>query len=125
VSPFFRFALFSSFTITLSAQSGANVISVEELRNPLTGHSLRAIIAAKEHLKAGQHERGMQELREAMSDPAAMPYAISILGAEHLKGGHWTLLWVSWSRQFTCCPGRKSVPTLPTRFTLRKQPSAA
>ena len=29
----------------------------------------------------------MQELRDAISDPAAMPYAISMLGVEYLKDG--------------------------------------
>ena len=87
MSSFFRFALLSSFAITLWAQSGGDVVSVNELRNPITGHSLRAILAAKEHLKAGQHERGMQELRDAMNDPVASPYALGILGEEHLKAG--------------------------------------
>lgn len=87
MSSFFRFVLFSSFAVILSAQSGAGVVSVEEARNPLTGKSLRAIITAQEHLKSGQHDRGMRELRDAMKDPVAMPYAIGILGAEHLKAG--------------------------------------
>jgi predicted Zn-dependent protease len=87
VSLLFRFALFSSIVIPLGAQSGADVVSVEELRNPITGHPLRAILAAKEHLKSGQHERGMRELREAINDPVARPYALGILGEEHLKAG--------------------------------------
>jgi predicted Zn-dependent protease len=87
VSHFLRFILFSSFAGILSAQSGGGVVTVEELRNPLTGKSLRAIVTAQEHLKAGQHERGMRELRDALSDPVAMPYAISMLGVEHLKTG--------------------------------------
>jgi Tfp pilus assembly protein PilF len=85
VSLFLRLLLFSSLAITLSAQSG--VVSAEELRNPLTGKSLQALVKAREHLKSGQHERGLQELREAMSDPVAMPYAVSMLGVEHLRGG--------------------------------------
>lgn len=85
MSLFLRFIFFSSLTATLSAQSGADLVSVEELRNPLKGAPLRAILTAREHLKSGQHERGMQELREAMSDPVAMPYAISMLGIEHLR----------------------------------------
>ena len=84
MSLFLRAALFSSFAVTLSAQG---VVSVEELRRPLTGNSLRAISTAQEHLKSGQRERGIEELRQAMNDPVAMPYAISILGAEHLKTG--------------------------------------
>jgi tetratricopeptide (TPR) repeat protein len=84
VSLFLRAALFSSFAVGLYAQG---VVSVDELRRPLTGNSLRAILTAQEHLKSGQRERGMEELRQAMNDPLAMPYAISILGAEHLKTG--------------------------------------
>ena len=87
MSSFLRLVLFSSIAVILSAQSGEGVVSVEELRNPLTGKSLRAILTAREHLKSGQHERGMQELREALKDPVAMPYAISMLGVEHLKAG--------------------------------------
>lgn len=84
MSLFLRAALFSSFAVTSSAQG---VVSVEELRRPLTGNSLHAITTAQEHLKSGQRERGVEELRRAMNDPMAMPYAISILGAEHLKTG--------------------------------------
>jgi predicted Zn-dependent protease len=79
--------LFSCFAVTLSAQSDAGVISVEELRKPLKGKALRAIISAQEHLKSGQRERGMEELRDAMGDPEAMPYAVSMLGVEHLRTG--------------------------------------
>jgi Tfp pilus assembly protein PilF len=87
VSLFLRFVLFSSIAVSLSAQYGPGVVTVEELRNPLRGKSLRALLAAQEHLKSGQHERGMQELRAALSDPTAMPYAISLLGVEHLRAG--------------------------------------
>jgi tetratricopeptide (TPR) repeat protein len=78
-------AVFLVVSASVFAQSGAGTISVEELRNPLTGKSLRAIAIAQQHLKSGQRERGMQELRQALADPVAMPYAISMLGAEHLK----------------------------------------
>ena len=48
---------------------------------------MRVLLAAREHLQSGQPERGMQELRAALSDPAAKPYAISMLGVEHLRAG--------------------------------------
>ena len=85
MSLFLRLVLFSSVVTTLTAQFESGTASVEELRNPLTGRSLHAILTAQKHLKSGQRERGLQELREAMSDPVAMPYAISMLGVEHLK----------------------------------------
>ena len=84
MSLFLRLVLFSSFAVTLAAQS---TVSVEELRNPLTKQSLRVLMTAQEHLKSGQRERGMAELRAALSDPMTMPYAISMLGVEHLKAG--------------------------------------
>jgi len=87
VSLFLRLVLFSSFAVTLAAQSGGDLVSVEELRNPVTGKSLRVLMTAQEHLKAGQRERGMEELRVALSDPVTMPYAISMLGVEHLRAG--------------------------------------
>jgi Tfp pilus assembly protein PilF len=87
VSLFLRLVLFSSLAAILSAQANRDLTSVEELRNPLTGKSLRALVTAEEHLKSGQHDRAMQELRDALSDPVTMPYAISMLGVEHLRAG--------------------------------------
>lgn len=78
-------ALFLCVTASLSAQS--ETISVEELRNPLAGQALRKVQSARSHLTSGQHELGMQELRQAMIDPVALPYAISLLGAAHLMKG--------------------------------------
>jgi len=72
---------------SLFAQSEAGTVSVEEVRNPLTGKSLKAILTAQQHLRSGERIQGLQELRQAMNDPIAMPYAISILGAEHIKTG--------------------------------------
>ena len=87
MSLFLRLVLFSSIAVSLYAQFDPDVVSVEELRNPLRGKSLRTILAARQNLQSGQHELGMQELRAALSDPSAMPYAISMLGVEHLKAG--------------------------------------
>jgi Tfp pilus assembly protein PilF len=98
--------LFSSLAVTLSAQSGAGVVSVEELRNPLRGKSLRAILAAQKHLKSGQRQRGIQELREAMQDPVAMPYAISMLGVEHLKTGQTDAALAELEQAVHLLPGR-------------------
>jgi hypothetical protein len=70
-------ALLFIVTGSVFAQSETGMVSVEELRNPLKGDSMRAIVTAQKHLKSGQHDRGMQELREALNDPVAMPYAIS------------------------------------------------
>ena len=87
MSLFLRLVLFSGFAAILPAQTSGNLVSVEELRHPLTGKSLRALITARDHLKSGEGERGMQELRDALRDPMAMPYAISMMAVEHLCAG--------------------------------------
>lgn len=85
MSLFFRLVLFSSLAVTLSAQSDEGVVTVEELRNPLTRKAARALMNAREHLRTGQRELGLQELRDATRDSMTMPYALSMLGVEHLK----------------------------------------
>ena len=108
MSTFLRTILFSSFAFTLSAQSG-EVVSVEELRNPLRGKSLHAIVTAQQHLKSGQHDRGMQELRDALKDPIAMPYAISMLGIEHLRSGQLDAGLAELEQAVHLLPGRPEI----------------
>lgn len=91
---------------SLFAQSEAGTISVEELRNPLTGKSLKAILTAQRHLRSGQREQGLEELRRAMKDPRAMPYAISILGAEHIKTGDFNVAVSELQQAVQLLPGR-------------------
>jgi Flp pilus assembly protein TadD len=62
-------------------------VSVEELLNPLSGKSLRMLLGAQHALRSGHLDRGMEELRQALADPRAMPYALSMFGSEHLKAG--------------------------------------
>ena len=99
-------ATFFIVTPALFAQSDAGTVSVEELRNPLTGKSLRAIVTAQQHLRSGQREQALQELRQAMNDPIAMPYAISILGAEHLKTGDFEVAVRELQQAVQLLPGR-------------------
>jgi len=105
VSLFFRLLLFSGLAAALSAQT-AGVVSVEELRNPLKGKSLHAILTAQKHLKSGQRERGLRELREAMNDPAAIPYAISMLGVEHLRASQLDIALYELEQAVRLLPGR-------------------
>jgi Flp pilus assembly protein TadD len=62
-------------------------VSVEELRNPLGGKSLRMLLDVRRDLRSGHKDRAMETLRQAMADPVARPYAVSMLGVEHLKDG--------------------------------------
>ena len=68
----------------------------------------------------------MQELRDAMKDPVAMPYAISMLGEEHLKAGQVDAALGELEQAVHLLPqaGKPLQPGL-TRFTLRDKPSAA
>lgn len=105
MSLIFRLLLFSGLAAALSAQPGG-VVSVEELRNPLKGKSLHAVLSAQKHLRSGQRERGLQELREAMSDPAAIPYAMSMLGVEHLKASQLDVALYELELAVRLLPGR-------------------
>ena len=68
-----------------SGESGT--ISVRELAQPLDGKGLKMILTAKDLLARGETAKAMDELRSAMHDPKAEPYALAILGGEHLKHG--------------------------------------
>ena len=109
MSSFLRLLLFSSLAITLFAQSEAGVVSVEELRNPLAGNPLRTLVTAEQHLKSGQRERGLEELRQALSDPVAMPYAMSMLGVEHLRTGQLDAAFGELEQAVHLLPGRPEI----------------
>ena len=98
--------IFLLCTASLFAQSEAGTVSVEELRNPLTGKSLQAILTAQQHLRSGERLQGLQELRQAMNDPIAMPYAISILGAEHVKSGEYDVATRELQEAVKLMPGK-------------------
>jgi len=98
--------IFLLCTASLLAQSDAGTVSVEELRNPLSGKSLRTILSAKQHLRAGERIQALQELRQAMNDPIALPYAISILGAEHVRAGEYDVALRELRQAVKLLPGR-------------------
>ena len=98
--------IFLLCTASLFAQSDAGTISVEELRNPLSGKSLRTILSAQQHLRAGERIQGLQELRQAMNDPIAMPYAISMLGAEHARSGEYDVAARELQQAVKLLPGK-------------------
>jgi Flp pilus assembly protein TadD len=67
--------------------SESGTISVRELAQPLEGNGLKMLRKAKELLAQGEVAQGMDELRSAMRDAVAEPYALAMLGGEHLKRG--------------------------------------
>jgi len=67
-----------------TAEKGA--VSVQELRRPLKGKALQQVRKAADLLKAKETEQAMELLNKLAADPETRPYALSLLGAEHLKG---------------------------------------
>jgi Tfp pilus assembly protein PilF len=93
----------------LSAQFGADTVSVEELRKPLKGKALHLLLTAQEHLRSGQRERGIEELRRALGEPEAMPYAMSMLGSEHLRIGQLDVALHELEQAVELLPGRPEI----------------
>jgi tetratricopeptide (TPR) repeat protein len=64
------------------------IISVDELRRPLTSKALRWLRTAQEYGHCGEHQRAIQLLRETLvKEPTSGPYAHSMLGIEYLRMG--------------------------------------
>jgi Flp pilus assembly protein TadD len=62
-------------------------VSVQELAHPINSKRLRLLDEARKKLATGNTAAGMTQLRQAATDPLIEPYALSILGSEHLKQG--------------------------------------
>src|SRR5262249_52917392 len=67
--------------------SAPGMVSAEELRNPLTKSGKKLLQHIEDLLRSGKREEAEQELKKAVEDRSAAPYAHSILGAEYLKSG--------------------------------------
>ena len=65
----------------------AGTVSLAELRNPVKRKYLDMIVKAEEQLKSGESRKGIETLMKIVDDPSAAPYALGILGTEHLKQG--------------------------------------
>lgn len=80
-------ATFSTGPGEIRGPVGVGTISVRELERPLEGKGLRLLQKARELLARGERERGLEQLRVAMGDQIAEPYALAMLGNEHLRAG--------------------------------------
>jgi len=69
------------------AQAAAATISADQLQHPLTSRGAKMIRKAQEYAEAGDHSKAIEELKRALTEPSAIPYAHSILGTEYLKTG--------------------------------------
>ena len=65
----------------------AGIISTEELARPVSRKGVKLLEKAQDHSRSGEHDKAIEELRLALQEPSAVPYAHSILGAEYLRTG--------------------------------------
>ena len=63
--------------------SGSPLVSADQLRHPLTGKALRIIRKVESLISHRDYAHAREELRKAVKDPAAAPYAHSLLGQEY------------------------------------------
>jgi Flp pilus assembly protein TadD len=68
---------------TPSATAGK--ISVDELQHPLSRKGESLIRQAQNFVAMGDHDKAISELRLALKERSAIPYADSLLGVEYLK----------------------------------------
>jgi tetratricopeptide (TPR) repeat protein len=63
----------------------AGTVSVEALQHPLSHKGARLIRRAQQFSATGDHVKAIAELRLALNERSAIPYAHSLLGSEYLK----------------------------------------
>jgi len=67
--------------------AAASTVSADQLQHPLSSKGAKMIRKAQSYAAAGDHAQAIDELRKALNEPSAVPYAHSLLGAEYLKTG--------------------------------------
>jgi len=85
--------------------SSAGTVSVDQLRHPLSGKGERLIENGQKFAKAGDHEKAIDEFRQALNEPTSMPYAHSLLGVEYLKTGNPEAAAIQLSESVRLMPG--------------------
>jgi Tfp pilus assembly protein PilF len=68
----------------------AGAVSADELRHPLSGKAQRGLQKVMTVIRARDHVRAVEQLREVVKIPSAAPYAHSLLGQEYLQLGNAT-----------------------------------
>ena len=71
-----------------SRYSGAGTVSVDRLRHPLSDKGRQLIDKGQRFAAAGEHQKAMEQFRNASSEPTAVFYAHGLLGTEYLKTGN-------------------------------------
>ena len=68
-------------------ESRPETVSADQLQHPLTRKGAKMIRAAQAYAQSGDHEKAIEELKHALTEPSAVAYAHSMLGTEYLKSG--------------------------------------
>jgi tetratricopeptide (TPR) repeat protein len=68
-------------------ESSSGTVSVDEARHPLSVKGERLINTGQKFAKAADHEKAIDEFKQALNEPTAKPYARALLGSEYLKTG--------------------------------------
>ncbi|MEI9814113.1 MAG: tetratricopeptide repeat protein [Acidobacteriota bacterium] len=80
-------------------------VSIQELEHPLNSKRLNLLEAAQDQLKRGNTAAALDQLRAAAQDPLIEPYALSMLGSEHLKQGQMEAAYVELVAAVRLLPG--------------------
>ena len=68
-----------------NATFAPGVVSVTELRHPISRTGLSLMQQAQKYAEKGDHQEAIEVLKKALSDSSAAAYAHSLLGVEYLK----------------------------------------
>jgi tetratricopeptide (TPR) repeat protein len=64
----------------------AQVVSVDQLRHPITAQVRPLLLRAMEKMESGDHETAIAQLREMLTKyPDSAAYALNLLGVEYVK----------------------------------------
>ncbi|HEY1756364.1 MAG TPA: hypothetical protein VGG72_13265 [Bryobacteraceae bacterium] len=63
----------------------AGTVSVEQLQHPVSGKGAKLLKKAQNLAAMGDHNKAIDELKLALKERSAVPYAYSLLGTEYLR----------------------------------------
>lgn len=65
----------------------AGTVSAEQLQHPLSPKGAKLLNQARNYAQMGRHDKAIAQLKIALKEKSAVPYAHSMLGAEYLRTG--------------------------------------
>lgn len=70
-----------------SLPTARGTVSSDRLQHPLSAKGTKMIRKAQNDAAAGDHLKAIEELKQALNEPSAIPYVHALLGQEYLKTG--------------------------------------